>query len=115
MHNPRIQKAVAIYDYKTSRKSELALIKGEELEILEKPTKNWWIGRCHDKKGKFPSNYVIIKQPGMQIQLRNELDLDDEETKAARRRRNGFRDWYGGSAAFGLSAPELRKYYSGKR
>ena len=53
----------AIYDYDAAGEDELSLQKGDEIEVLSKDYKisgdeGWWTGKCNDKVGVFPCNFV---------------------------------------------------------
>lgn len=50
--------AVAKYKYVSTREDELGLEKGDNLVILEKEQDGWWRGRCGNRIGWFPFNYV---------------------------------------------------------
>ena len=53
-----VVKAVARYKYASRRADELGLEKGEEIIVLEKEGDGWWRGKCGNKEGWFPANYV---------------------------------------------------------
>ena len=53
----------AIYDYDAQGEDELKLVKGDVIEVLSKDYKisgdeGWWTGKCNDKVGVFPCNFV---------------------------------------------------------
>ena len=50
--------AVAKYRYAAKREDELGLEKGDNLIVLEKEQDGWWRGRCGNRIGWFPFNYV---------------------------------------------------------
>ncbi len=50
--------AIAKYKYAAKRDDELGLEKGDHLVVLEKEQDGWWRGRCGNKIGWFPFNYV---------------------------------------------------------
>lgn len=54
----KLVKAVARYRYTSRRADELGLEKGEEIIVLEKEGDGWWRGKCGNKEGWFPANYV---------------------------------------------------------
>lgn len=54
----KVMKAVARYRYQSRRADELGLEKGEEIIVLEKEGDGWWRGKCGNKEGWFPANYV---------------------------------------------------------
>ena len=53
----------AIYDYDAQGEDELRLVKGDVIEVLSKDYKisgdeGWWTGKCQDRVGVFPCNFV---------------------------------------------------------
>ena len=48
----------AIYDFPPQQDGDLELHVGDKVEVLEKPSAEWYKGRCNGKTGMFPSNYV---------------------------------------------------------
>ena len=53
----------AIYDYDAQGEDELRLVKGDVIEVLSRDYKisgdeGWWTGKCKDKVGVFPCNFV---------------------------------------------------------
>lgn len=53
----------AIYEYDAQGEDELKLVKGDVIEVLSKDYKisgdeGWWTGKCNDKVGVFPCNFV---------------------------------------------------------
>ena len=53
----------AIYDYDAQGEDELRLVKGDVIEVLSRDYKisgdeGWWTGKCNDKVGVFPCNFV---------------------------------------------------------
>jgi hypothetical protein len=55
---PSLPKVRAIYDYAAQRDDELALRKGDVLELIEKQPNGWYLGRLNGQEGVFPGNYV---------------------------------------------------------
>ncbi|KAG5368621.1 Class E vacuolar protein-sorting machinery protein [Yarrowia sp. C11] len=52
-------KVEALYDYAAQDPTDLALVKGDQIEIVEKLNNDWWKGRGPSgKEGIFPANYV---------------------------------------------------------
>ncbi|KAJ3382444.1 hypothetical protein HDU80_001532 [Chytriomyces hyalinus] len=50
----------AVYEYKGTGASDLALRTGDRVQVLVRGADGWWRGRCSDgREGVFPSNYVI--------------------------------------------------------
>ncbi|GMM49283.1 amphiphysin [Starmerella bacillaris] len=50
----------ALYDYEANNANELAIHKGDVIEILERGDSrdDWWLGRVNGKEGFFPGSYV---------------------------------------------------------
>ncbi|KAG5360830.1 Class E vacuolar protein-sorting machinery protein [Yarrowia sp. B02] len=52
-------KVEALYDYAAQDPTDLALVKGDQIDIIEKLNNDWWKGRGPSgKEGIFPANYV---------------------------------------------------------
>lgn len=56
--NKRREYMVAIYPFKPQQDGDLELRAGDKIEVLEKPSPEWFKGRCDGRVGMFPSNYV---------------------------------------------------------
>ncbi|KAI8787355.1 jouberin [Biomphalaria glabrata] len=55
----RVNKVIAIYDYRAQRSDELNLYKGDIITVLYKDNEKWWMGELPDgQQGFFPANYV---------------------------------------------------------
>ncbi|CCC70844.1 hypothetical protein NCAS_0F03600 [Naumovozyma castellii] len=48
----------AIYPFEPQQQGDLALKPGDKIEVIEKPSPEWFKGRCNGQTGMFPSNYV---------------------------------------------------------
>ncbi|SMN17941.1 similar to Saccharomyces cerevisiae YGR136W LSB1 Protein containing an N-terminal SH3 domain [Maudiozyma saulgeensis] len=48
----------AIYDFPPQQDGDLELKTGDKIQIIEKPSNEWYKGKCNGKVGMFPSNYV---------------------------------------------------------
>lgn len=48
----------AIYAFQAQQDGDLNLQVGDKIEVLEKPSPEWYKGRCNGRVGMFPSNYV---------------------------------------------------------
>ncbi|AGO11155.1 AaceriAFR320Wp [[Ashbya] aceris (nom. inval.)] len=48
----------AVYTFQAQQPGDLDFKVGEKIEVLEKPSPEWYKGRCNGKVGMFPSNYV---------------------------------------------------------
>ena len=64
--------AVAKYKYVAKRDDELGLEKGDNLVVLEKEQDGWWRGRCGNRIGWFPFNYVEELPPSTAVEQRVE-------------------------------------------
>lgn len=54
-----VGKVEALYDYAAQDPTDLALFKGDQIEIIEKLNNDWWKGRGPSgAEGIFPANYV---------------------------------------------------------
>uniref|UniRef100_A0A1I7V4P3 Intersectin-1 n=1 Tax=Caenorhabditis tropicalis TaxID=1561998 RepID=A0A1I7V4P3_9PELO len=52
----------AIYDFESVETTDLSLKVGDTIVVLEK-NDEWWKGRCKEKEGIFPANYVEKAEP----------------------------------------------------
>lgn len=48
----------ALYEFEPQQGGDLHIRPGDKIEILEKPSPEWYKGRCNGQTGMFPSNYV---------------------------------------------------------
>ncbi|QLQ80099.1 hypothetical protein HG537_0D00990 [Torulaspora globosa] len=48
----------ALYRFDPQQDGDLALNPGDKVEVLEKPSNEWFKGKCNGRVGMFPSNYV---------------------------------------------------------
>lgn len=48
----------ALYQFDPQQDGDLALKPGDKIEVLEKPSNEWFKGRCNGNVGMFPANYV---------------------------------------------------------
>ncbi len=48
----------AMANYKPAQKTELALAKGDAVEVIEKNNNGWWFARCGDRQGWIPATCV---------------------------------------------------------
>ncbi|XP_054770704.2 cytoplasmic protein NCK2-like [Lytechinus pictus] len=62
---PFSQLARVMYHYKAAQGDELNLVKGEQVNVLEKSGDGWWRGECNGQSGWFPSNYVSEEDTNM--------------------------------------------------
>lgn len=54
--------AVALYDYQGEGSDELSFDPDDIITDIEMVDEGWWRGRCHDRFGLFPANYVNLIQ-----------------------------------------------------
>ena len=59
--------AKAKFRYVSTRDDELSLEKGDDVIVLEKEADGWWRGRCGNRIGWFPFNYVEEIGGGMPV------------------------------------------------
>lgn len=48
----------ALYRFDPQQDGDLGLSPGDKIEVLEKPSNEWFKGRCNGRVGMFPANYV---------------------------------------------------------
>lgn len=48
----------AIYRFDPQQEGDLQLNPGDKIEVLDKPSPEWFRGRCNGRVGMFPANYV---------------------------------------------------------
>ena len=70
--------ARALYDYAPAAgEDELALVKGELVEVLSTEDDDWWRGRARGLEGDFPATYVeVVDGPDEEIAEDGGLSLD---------------------------------------
>lgn len=49
---------LSLYAFQGQQEGDLSFKAGEKIEVLEKPSPEWYKGRCNGVIGMFPSNYV---------------------------------------------------------
>lgn len=54
----QVEYVEAIYDFPPQQDGDLELKTGDKVEVIEKPSSEWYKGKCNGKTGMFPSNYV---------------------------------------------------------
>lgn len=54
----------ALYQFDPQQDGDLALSPGDKIEVLEKPSNEWFKGRCNGRVGMFPANYVKAAYSG---------------------------------------------------
>lgn len=59
--NSKILKCRVLFDFAKHNEDEMNLKEGEIIEVIDKPEKNYWLGKIGDQKnGLFPTNFVEI-------------------------------------------------------
>jgi len=76
------QKIQALYDFQGQTQDDLQFRKGDYIQILEKPYRNWWIGEVltgpnKGMRGLLPANYLQTRQT-VQIE-----EIENEESSGA--------------------------------
>lgn len=81
----------AVFEYQPRREDELTLKRGSVIEVLSKDVKvsgdaGWWTGKCDNKVGFFPANFVqtdikTALQKLSHIQETRPLEVAFEELK----------------------------------
>lgn len=54
------QTAIALYDYQAADDDEISFDPNDLITNIEMIDEGWWQGKCHDKFGLFPANYVQL-------------------------------------------------------
>ena len=58
---PAVEKGLVTFDYTATGDTEITLVKGDTIVILEKNDSGWWNGQLSDgSKGWFPSDFVEV-------------------------------------------------------
>ncbi|XP_034050298.1 SH3 and cysteine-rich domain-containing protein 2-like [Thalassophryne amazonica] len=58
---------VALYKFLPQEKNDLELQPGDRIQVTDDSNEDWWKGKCRDKVGFFPANFVQRVRPGEQI------------------------------------------------
>ncbi|CAH1267578.1 ITSN1 [Branchiostoma lanceolatum] len=66
--------------YKSEAEDQISLVKGEEVEVINKPTDDWWFGRSQQKIGWFPTKHLQATGPETQIGADNPGFVDNEDS-----------------------------------
>ncbi|CDK29452.1 unnamed protein product [Kuraishia capsulata CBS 1993] len=101
MNRAAVEVGEAIYDYSPQNDGDIELHKGDTVEILEKPSKDWWMGSVNGKTGAFPSNYVQLKNSDIQ---QNAGDQNDGEGGKHHHHARDFGKRIGNATIFGAGA-----------
>uniref|UniRef100_A0A6B2KXS4 SH3 domain-containing protein n=1 Tax=Arcella intermedia TaxID=1963864 RepID=A0A6B2KXS4_9EUKA len=81
--NDQAIRGLVLYDYKALTDTELCLMKGSIIHILENPSdKDWWQGSYRSKTGFFPRSYVEIVPNDAKSLLREASVLYDYEAQS---------------------------------
>ena len=92
-------RAVALFDFPATSDTDLPLRVNDVVIVVQKREDGWWLGKCGDKMGLFPSNYVRDDE-GMP-------SIDDWETVWLGGRSREFRKAGTTVVAAGAEAPGL--------
>ncbi|KAL3234438.1 [PSI+] inducibility protein 3 [Nakaseomyces bracarensis] len=60
---PVLEYVEALYNFEPQQDGDLALEAGDKIQVLEKPSAEWYRGRLGNQEGMFPSNYVKPASP----------------------------------------------------
>ena len=79
---------IAIYDYDAAQDDELSLKFGQSIEILFTDSAisgddGWWVGKCGNKVGVFPRNYVSPLTKQLDLFLRSNASYSELNAEAA--------------------------------
>ncbi|KAL7715947.1 SH3 domain-containing protein [Entamoeba marina] len=55
--NPEIETVQGMYEFVAKEDNELGFDEGDLIQVIEQKGE-WWYGKCQNRKGYFPSNYV---------------------------------------------------------
>ncbi|XP_067267096.1 SH3 and cysteine-rich domain-containing protein 2-like [Chanodichthys erythropterus] len=58
---------VALYKFLPQEKNDLELHPGDRLMVIDDSNEEWWKGKCGDKIGLFPANFVQRVRPGERV------------------------------------------------
>ena len=72
-NDPLLEVVVAKYSFDAESDNELSILPGDQIEVLKKVNDGWWLGKCKDRRGLFPVNYVIP------LDTRNESRLSNSD------------------------------------
>ena len=67
-HHVRMRQSIAycqaLYNYEPTGPSELALVTGQNIKLMNKETEHagWWLGEVEGRIGLFPANYVRLNE-----------------------------------------------------
>jgi pyruvate/2-oxoglutarate dehydrogenase complex dihydrolipoamide acyltransferase (E2) component len=60
-----LPKAVAKFEYKATKATELSFHKGDTIVEVRKMAGEWWRGSCNGQRGYFPKSYVAVVGEGV--------------------------------------------------
>ncbi|XP_031575227.1 growth factor receptor-bound protein 2-like [Actinia tenebrosa] len=50
--------ARALFDFEAKDEDEVGFKRGDIIKVVDTSDQHWWRGKCYDKEGLFPANYV---------------------------------------------------------
>ncbi|XP_061088390.1 SH3 and cysteine-rich domain-containing protein 2-like [Conger conger] len=58
---------VALYKFLPQEKNDLELFPGDRVQVIDDSNEDWWKGKCGDRVGFFPANFVQRVRPGERV------------------------------------------------
>ncbi|XP_064177974.1 SH3 and cysteine-rich domain-containing protein 2-like isoform X3 [Anguilla rostrata] len=58
---------VALYKFLPQEKNDLELLPGDRVQVIDDSNEDWWKGKCGDRVGFFPANFVQRVRPGERV------------------------------------------------
>ncbi|KAG5831846.1 hypothetical protein ANANG_G00284240 [Anguilla anguilla] len=58
---------VALYKFLPQEQNDLELQPGDRVQVTDDSNEEWWKGKCGDKVGFFPANFVQRVRPGERV------------------------------------------------
>ncbi|KAL4659288.1 SH3 and cysteine-rich domain-containing protein 2-like isoform X1 [Arapaima gigas] len=58
---------VALYKFLPQEQNDLELHPGDRVQVIDDSNEEWWKGKCGDKVGFFPANFVQRVRPGERV------------------------------------------------
>lgn len=93
----------ALYDFVPERKGDLALTKGDLIDVVQWDGNRWWTGRCNGRVGRFPLNFVRDFRVGARPLLRDQEGRGDIVAQPVISRRGDRPN----AAMFGPASPDV--------
>jgi hypothetical protein len=73
---------IAKYNFVSRKNTELSIIKGDVIKVLNQHKSGWWKGELNGNVGRFPSNYCV---PMVRNSVEEKKDLSNNEQSRERR------------------------------